>query len=200
MAEEKGEWRQFPEAERYIQRAVEQWHPHLAGAAILAVSRPEAPLSGDKREWGKLKLASPMERALYGDLIDYVMILPMDVWNGLTDKGRMALVDHELCHAAGLDVDTEKWTLKKHDLEEFAAVITRHGIWRADAAYFIEQTKGAQVTIDEMLASMVGSTLAEQAAATLRPKPGSGIDAVSITVEGQPGVTFHADGRTTEKT
>lgn len=159
MADDKGEWCQFPEAGKYIRQAVDQWHPHLQRATILAVARPEANRSGGKLVWGKFKVASPMERALYGDPdLAYLMILPRDIWLMLTDKGRLALVDHELSHAGGFDSEAEKWTLVGHDVEEFIAVIQRHGLWKSDVAHFIEQTKDAQMTIEAMLRTAVAAT------------------------------------------
>lgn len=71
------------------------------------------------------------------------MILLNDTaWDGLTTSQREALIDHELCHAAiVLDDDGQPkkddrgrlvCRIKKHDMEEFRAVVERHGLWTAD--------------------------------------------------------------------
>lgn len=45
---------------------------------------------------------------------------------------RAALVDHELCHCGGT---YGQWTMKKHDVDEFMAIIVRHGLWLPDLAF-----------------------------------------------------------------
>lgn len=53
-----------------------------------------------------------------------------DWWDIYTDHQRIALIDHELCHMA-FDEDG-KPRLRPHDLQEFSAVVQRHGLWASD--------------------------------------------------------------------
>lgn len=65
----------------------------------------------------------------------------------MTDEQRIALLDHELCHAAPmLDDRTQEqvvdergrkvWRMVKHDIEEFGAIVQRHGLYKADLEKF----------------------------------------------------------------
>lgn len=64
----------------------------------------------------------------------FVVEIAHDVWQHLDDGQRRALVDHELMHFV---VDTDgALSLRGHDLEEFAAIVERHGLWASDVARF----------------------------------------------------------------
>lgn len=68
----------------------------------------------------------------------FVVEVAVDTWERLTEDQRVALVDHELCH---LHVDKDGdgsavLSLRGHDLEEFAAIVERHGLWASDVATF----------------------------------------------------------------
>jgi hypothetical protein len=64
----------------------------------------------------------------------------------LDEKKRLAILDHELCHAQVVE-DEEgntatdhdgrpKWRVRKHDLEEFREIVARHGIYKQDILEF----------------------------------------------------------------
>ncbi|MBV1869258.1 MAG: hypothetical protein KUG69_15350, partial [Marinosulfonomonas sp.] len=65
----------------------------------------------------------------------FVIEIAYDYWasDDFTDAHRVALVDHELCHCrVDEDVDGEhKLSIVGHDVEEFACVVDRHGLWSA---------------------------------------------------------------------
>lgn len=66
----------------------------------------------------------------------FVIEIAEDTWQRLDDAGRKALVDHELCHCrVDLDEDLDEHVLstRAHDLEEFAGIIRRHGLWYSAA-------------------------------------------------------------------
>lgn len=64
----------------------------------------------------------------------FVMEVAFDEWARATAEHRRALVDHELCHFA---IDDEgQLAIRGHDLEEFTAVVERHGLWRDDVRRF----------------------------------------------------------------
>lgn len=66
----------------------------------------------------------------------FVIEISEDTWRGLDDAGRRALVDHELCHCRiELDEALDDYVLstRPHDLEEFAGIIRRHGLWYSAA-------------------------------------------------------------------
>jgi Putative phage metallopeptidase len=59
-------------------------------------------------------------------------------WQSLTDAQRVALIDHELCHVVCVtneDGETHPKIIG-HDVEEFHAIIHRHGDWKGEVAGF----------------------------------------------------------------
>ena len=91
---------------------------------------------------GKCIKASDLQRELVD--WDFVILLNFEMWNstGFTKEKKMALLDHELCHAEpALDRDGEPkvdaagrkaYRIRKHDYQEFHAIIERHGLWDRD--------------------------------------------------------------------
>lgn len=68
------------------------------------------------------------------------MEIAADMWdNVLSDEQRVALVDHELYHfrVDRNDDDDVVLSIRPHELEEFAAVLARHGLWRPDIQHFM---------------------------------------------------------------
>lgn len=120
---------------------VKKHHDHLASAKIIIVWRSGWKSDKDgKLVLGKCKKASDYDQALYGDH-DFAIFLNEDSWAVFEDDKRAALVDHELSHA-GITVTKKgvvKWRIKKHDVEEFGAIIERHGIWKDDLRRFAEK-------------------------------------------------------------
>lgn len=125
---------------------VREWHMDLVEAAIGLAWR-----IGWKRNTdgllpaGKAVKASDPQRELHS--YDFVILLNREIWESIEKGQRMALLDHELCHCApALTADGEQkrdergrplWRIRKHhDLEEFQAVVERHGCYTADIEAF----------------------------------------------------------------
>lgn len=97
---------------------------------------------------GKCMKASDLQRELVN--WDFVIILNQITWNypEFDKEKKMALIDHELCHAARVyDKDGEPkidskgrpvWRVRKHDIEEFQEIVDRHGIWKRDLQRFAD--------------------------------------------------------------
>jgi hypothetical protein len=107
------------------------WKPDVDGRVIL----------------GKCKKASDLDRELAE--FDFVVILQQRFWEdaSVDDKRRRALLDHELCHASikldpitGEPVEDERgrkvYRIRKHDIEEFASIVERHGMWKRELEAF----------------------------------------------------------------
>jgi Putative phage metallopeptidase len=119
-------------------------HPHLLHHAVRVgfVFRDDVPKSKGKAVWGTCRkitnlpayLAAPEEAQQDGEAEPFFVIeLSKPIWDELTREQREALIDHELSHAwAEEDERTGavKLSVLGHDVEEFAAVILRHGLWR----------------------------------------------------------------------
>ena len=67
---------------------------------------------------------------------DYTIEFDWQAWKALSPEQRIALVDHELCHCAGRDAKGN-WTLARHDVEEFTAIVGRYGCWRPELQGFV---------------------------------------------------------------
>ena len=89
---------------------------------------------------GQARKAAEVDRQLHDH--DLVILLNPNAWTRVdwTDRQRAAILDHELCHFAakrdkksGEIVEDEKgrtvYRIVKHDIEEFQAVVRRHGCW-----------------------------------------------------------------------
>jgi len=122
-------------------------HEHLAAARIaLAWCTSWVPDADGHVTIGKCKRASDLDREVAE--FDFVILLRRSFWlaDEVTDAQRRALLDHELCHAAvRLDAhgDPAKddrgrviYRTRKHDIEEFTEVVTRHGTYKADLEAF----------------------------------------------------------------
>jgi hypothetical protein len=64
----------------------------------------------------------------------FVIEISASVWEGLDERGRRALVDHELMHCTiEFTDDLEmKLAIRGHDVEEFFGIVRRHGLWKGD--------------------------------------------------------------------
>jgi hypothetical protein len=135
-----------PEARRLATKLIEQYHKLLRNATILYLFSDQKPTKAGRPIMARTKKTSPLERFLgqsfsEGDDagVDYVVIFYAEEWGKLTPAQRLALVDHELCHMTveyDEDTDEPSWGLQGHDLEEFRAVVQRHGLWQPDIEEF----------------------------------------------------------------
>lgn len=100
---------------------------------------------------GKCKKATDLDRELYA--YDFVILLNMSFWQDadVKESQRRALLDHELMHAqVKLDEDGEYaidirnryvYRIRKHDIEEFSAIVARHGTYKRDLEVFYAALK-----------------------------------------------------------
>lgn len=117
---------------------------------------------------GKCKRASDLDRELAP--YDFVILLNEAFFTSpsVSDEQRCALLDHELCHAAVRRDKEGDWKrdvkgrllyrTRKHDLEEFSAVVERHGLWKHDLERFAQAlrryTGQPRLPIDEGTATL----------------------------------------------
>jgi hypothetical protein len=120
-------------------------HPLLRDARIaLAWLRGVKPDKDGHIKLGKCYKAADVHRQLHN--FDFVIGLNREAMGLFNPRQRRALIDHELCHAAP-QVDKEGdqkrdaldrplWRIRKHDIEEFLAVVQRNGCWKSDLDAF----------------------------------------------------------------
>lgn len=121
-----------------------RWHPHLNEARIALAWRKEWKEDKDGLlVLGKCKKTSDLEKELHP--FDFIVLLNREMWEALDEEQRLALVDHELCHAqVTLDGTEAKrddrgrivYRVRKHDVEEFREVVERHGLYKSDLEAF----------------------------------------------------------------
>lgn len=124
-------------------------HEHLADAEIAVAWRKETKPDKD----GHVVLGKCVKVAgLYREMLEYdfVIVLNREAWNlGFSVEQKTALIDHELCHAeVQYDDETgeikydelgrKQYRLRKHDIEEFQAIVQRHGCYKRDLERFAE--------------------------------------------------------------
>lgn len=83
----------------------------------------------------KIKRASDYEMILSD--VEIIMTISDEVWQKLSEQGKMALITHELCHL----VENEKGEIETidHEVEEFSFVISRYGSWNVSIANMAKQ-------------------------------------------------------------
>lgn len=131
-------------------------HDHLGAARIaLAWCTSWKPDVDGKVTLGRCRRAGDLDRELAE--FDFIILLSRRFWRhpDVTAIQRRALLDHELCHcdtkydADGEPVEDERgrrvWRTKKHDVEEFAAIVERYGIWRHELETFARALQPVRV-------------------------------------------------------
>lgn len=142
------EYRPAYVAETIGERLVRTTHEHLLGVRIDYVFRSEAAKSMGRIVLGRARKITGLNAFLAADDVDetpvdpepfFVIELAEDCWRALTDDQRDALVDHELSHcwAEINDNGERKLSTRGHDLEEFVAIVHRHGLWKSDVERFV---------------------------------------------------------------
>lgn len=151
-----------PEPYQLLDELREEHHDHLASARILLAWRKELKPDPDGHlVLGKCVKASDLQRELVN--CDFVILLNREVWHDLrfTRDKKLALLDHELCHAevardeeTGEDKFDERgrrvWRIRKHDIEEFQAIVQRHGCYKRDLEKFSEALLKSKKAADSL--------------------------------------------------
>lgn len=143
-------YNQAPAVANIAAQLIKEHHKHLIGQRIEYVFRDKAQKTKGKIVLGMARLISGLNAFLSTDEDAeepgepyFVMEIAYDTWKELEGEQRLALVDHELCHFWCEDVVDEKTgeegtrlAILPHDVEEFANIIQRHGLWKPDVEHF----------------------------------------------------------------
>lgn len=138
-----------PEPYKVLNFVREKWHKEMEYAKIGLAWRKALKADKDGHLMlGKCVKQSELTREFAA--YDFIIVLNREVWNDLlfSDEKKKALVDHEMCHAAqSLDEFGEQkydergraiYRNRKHDIEEFRDIVTRHGCYKKDLELFAE--------------------------------------------------------------
>ena len=113
----------------------------------------------------KVKKASAFERFVTGYF--FLLFVDRDQWGKFLPDGKLALIDHELMHIKrkpeermeGEEVikgwadsaDPASWEIRGHDVEDFADILARHGLWNDSAELYVGAYKDDQMTLADIL-------------------------------------------------
>ena len=150
------------------------WHCELSEANIALAWRIETPEDKDGHiVLGRCVKITDLQKEFAE--YDFIIVLNQEYWGEFNHAQKLALVDHELHHAArATDADDlpkqdergrPVWRVRKHDIEEFHAVVERHGCWKKDLLRFAEairEKRKAPLLNQESLLSKVMEKTAEE--------------------------------------
>jgi len=118
---------------------VAKFHPHLAVITeeIAILFKEKATQVGDAVVAGKTAKAPPLLSILSEREWKFIITLAEDEWQGMTDKQRMALIDHHLCACGAEEQEKDgdmKYYVRLPDVSFFKEEVERHGYWRTSGA------------------------------------------------------------------
>ena len=136
-----------PELDQLAQRIIQTDRKGLKVLRIAYMFRPEAPCSDGKVTAGMCVRLDDRNYTLHQ--YDFVIEIANDIWIEATTQFKHALMDHELGHiGVRMDEDGQpamdeksgriKTFSRKHDVEEFEDVLTRHGDYHSGLRSFLK--------------------------------------------------------------
>lgn len=145
-----------PEVRAVGLRLIQEHHPTLRGTRVEFVFRSKAATRNGRVVGGSAKkitgvnalLATPGAQSSE-DLPFFLITIAKDVWERLDQRKREALVDHELEHCR-IDIDEDgdaHLTMRGHDIEEFASIVGRHGLWSDGLEWFVSSLPAEQLAL-----------------------------------------------------
>ena len=167
-----------PEVEKIGRDLIGKHHRHLLQCRVTFLFCDKTPKKAGREVWGTARRVSSLNAFLAGeDDADgpgafFVIVISEPVWNLLRPEQRVALIDHELCHCWVEEKEDGNLSLQlvSHDLEEFAQIVLRHGLWREEVTQFYDvATQAAQrslyedeVTIEGKLSKILVANIEQQ--------------------------------------
>lgn len=149
------------EAQNLAGDVIERHHEHLVDARILWLFTTAKRKKANRVVLGTAARLGVVARYLSSGLesidtgYDFMIMLSERQWTGLKPAQRVALVDHCLCRCGQrvtvnkrTGAETATWCTLAPDVEEFSAVVERHGLWLTAQQEFHKRA-GRQLPLDE---------------------------------------------------
>lgn len=141
--------------EKEAQSLIPMYHPELVEARFTYVFVDKAAMKNGKPVRGKVRrITGVLEFLLEAD---FLMEIALDQWNELADTQRKALIDHLLECCTGEEDENDggamKYSVREPDVQEFSAILRRHGAWNDDLAAFASVAK--TIDIDALVEEAV---------------------------------------------
>ena len=131
-------WEHSPEIAKMAKPVIDEYHPHLVNARIAYIIQDGMQGSSKRPKAGTM--AKPAGKATFLHDFDFIMTISRDFWDSKSTghKEKVALIDHELCHADGEEKEDGewKWSIRHHDVEEFAEIVQRRKLWHEELVRF----------------------------------------------------------------
>lgn len=152
----KATYRPAPEVQQIADELIPKYHQHLIDFSVKLeyIFVDKTPKGKGREVWGTCRKVSSLNAFLANEQEGsdpfFVIVISEPVWDILPHDKRVALIDHELCHAWAEanqkedddgDSDPYKLSVRPHDLEEFTCIVKRHGLWREDVQAFFDAAK-----------------------------------------------------------
>jgi predicted metallopeptidase len=115
-----------PEVKMIADSLIPLYHQDIENASIAYVFKEK----NTKKPNGSIVWATMQkttDKMRYFKPYDFIMVVGYAQWVLLSAREKIALVDHELCHA-GFTIENGFYIVN-HTVEEFRAIIDRHGFW-----------------------------------------------------------------------
>jgi hypothetical protein len=130
-----------PEVKEFADKLIPKYHGHLVDFSVRIeyVFIDKVPKKGGKEVWGYVTKVTNLHAFLSVNNPDsepyFAMVISKPIWDILSDNGKTALIDHELCHCGAEltekdEQEVVKLTLVPHDMEEFLSINRRYGNWQ----------------------------------------------------------------------
>ncbi len=125
----------FDAGQQIADELIKKFHVELSNVKFRFLCRNKASKSGEKKKFGQIKKASPMERHICGGDTDFIVIIALDVWNEYSSNQRNACIDHFLSKiiVSEDEITAEpKYKLASSGVNESPEVIDRFGAWNEE--------------------------------------------------------------------
>ncbi len=134
-------------------------HPELATARIKYVFVSKGSSKGGLMVPGKVrKLSGLLEWALE---FDFLIEVAEDQWVQFDSHAHTALVDHllERCTAEETDDGHVNWKTREPEVQEFATILSRYGVWHKGLTGFVSIAQ--DIEVENIVAQETEVNLAE---------------------------------------
>ena len=135
------EYWKAPEVEAVAKKLIATAHRRLNDVRIDYYFRSDTPVSKGKYLTAITKKVTTLTSEMANNNGEpfFCIVVAEPAWKLISEKQREAVIDHELCHCEVKTIEGEiKLKLLPHDLQEFNAVVRRHGAYDEDLQKFLQ--------------------------------------------------------------
>jgi hypothetical protein len=119
--------------EEIAKKLIPKHHSHLVSARIAYLFKNKPMKSKGREVYATAEKISKKNYALCKH--HFLITVAYPTWKDLSDKKKLAVIDHELEHCFVEDDEKTgepKYSILPHDVEEFGSIIRRHGLYTTD--------------------------------------------------------------------